>query len=83
MREALAKPPASVLQAPYSEARIQNSVFSIQNGNPLTGNVFSYSDSCILTPDFSLANTPKGFYKRISLFVLARPPIKAVNCTPL
>jgi hypothetical protein len=52
-REALAKPPSSVLQAPYSEARIQN-------WNPLTGNVFCYSDSCILYSDFSLANTPEG-----------------------
>jgi hypothetical protein len=27
--------------------------------------VFSYSDSCILTPDFSVANTPEGFCKSL------------------
>ena len=62
--EALAKPPSSVLQAPYSEARIQN-------WNPLTGNVFCYSDSCILYSDFSLANTPEGFCKSLYGFSAA------------
>jgi hypothetical protein len=56
--EALAKPPSSVLQAPYSE-------FRIQNWNPLMGNVSYYSDSCLLYSDFSLANTPEGFCKSL------------------
>jgi hypothetical protein len=34
--------------------------------------VFSYSDSCILTPDFSLANTPEGFCKRLYLLYQRR-----------
>jgi hypothetical protein len=50
-REALAKPPSSGLQAPYSEARIQN-------WNPLTGNVFCYSDSCILTYNLNFRRRP-------------------------
>jgi hypothetical protein len=57
---ALAKPPSSVLQAQYSEARIQYSEW-----DPSHGPRFSYSDSCILTPDFSLANTPEGVCKSL------------------
>jgi hypothetical protein len=37
-KEALAKPPSSVLQT-------QNSEFRIQNCNPLTGKEYYYSDS--------------------------------------
>jgi len=44
----------------FCKRSIQKPVFSIQNWNPLTGNVFYYSDSCILYSDFSLANTPEG-----------------------
>ena len=49
----------------FCKRRIQKPEFSIQNGDPLSGRVFSYSDSCILTPDFSLANTPEGFCKSL------------------
>jgi len=40
----------------FCERSIQKSEFSIQNCNTLTGNVFKYSDSCILT---SLLQTPR------------------------
>jgi hypothetical protein len=44
----------------FCKRSIQKPEFSIQNWNPLTGNVFNYSDSCLLYSDFSLANTPEG-----------------------
>ena len=49
----------------FCKRRIQKPEFRIQNWNPLTGNVFCYSDSCILYSDFSLANTPEGFCKSL------------------
>jgi hypothetical protein len=56
----------------FCKRSIQKPEFSIQNWNPLTGNVYYYSDSCLLYSDFSLANTPEGFCKSLvySLLIL-------------
>jgi hypothetical protein len=54
----------------FCKRSIQKPEFSIQNWNPLTGNVFNYSDSCLLYSDFSLANTPEGFFARASRILI-------------
>ena len=63
----------------FCKRSIQKPEFSIQNGNPLSGRVISYSDSCILTPDFSLANTPEGFCKSLTSWVARRQRPTAKN----
>jgi hypothetical protein len=43
----------------FCKRRIQKPEFSIQNCNPFTGNVFYFSDSCLLYSDFFLAKHPR------------------------
>jgi hypothetical protein len=56
LNTALAEPTKEVLQAPQGTLILL--VLSARHN----------SDSCILTPDFSLANTPEGFCKSLTHF---------------